>query len=87
LFLSSEFKLRDLSAIHYFLSIEVQPTAMGLMLCQHKYIIDILTRASMTFCKPVDTSISTFKVTTYCQIRCFMTLHGFATKKASGTRQ
>jgi len=30
--LSSEFKLRDLDAVHYFLGIEVQSTAMGLML-------------------------------------------------------
>jgi len=29
--LSSEFKLRDLDAVHYFLGIEVQSTAMGLM--------------------------------------------------------
>jgi len=61
--LSSEFKLRDLGVVHYFLRIEVQPTAMGLMLRQHKYILDILTRAGMTSCKPVDTPISTSKVT------------------------
>jgi len=37
--LSSEFKLRDLGVIHYFLGIEVQSTGMGLMLLQHKYIL------------------------------------------------
>jgi hypothetical protein len=36
---------------------------MGLMLCQHKYILDIFTRAGMTSCKPVNTHISTSKVT------------------------
>jgi len=36
---------------------------MGVMLRQHKYIIDILTRTGMTSCKPVDTPISTSKVT------------------------
>jgi len=36
---------------------------MGLMLRQHKYILNILTRAGMTSCKPVDTPISTSKVT------------------------
>jgi hypothetical protein len=41
--LSSEFKLRDLGVVHYFLGIKVQPTAMGLMLRQHKYILNILT--------------------------------------------
>jgi hypothetical protein len=61
--LSSKFKLCDLGAIHYFLGIEVQSTSLGLMLRHYKYILDILTRASMTFCKPVDTPISTTKVT------------------------
>jgi hypothetical protein len=36
---------------------------MGLMLCQHKYILDILTRAGMTSCKHVDTPVSHSKVT------------------------
>jgi hypothetical protein len=36
---------------------------MGLMLRQHKYILDILTRVGMTSCKPVDTSVSLLKVT------------------------
>jgi len=33
------------------------------MLRQHKYILDILTRAGMTSCKPVDTPVSPLKVT------------------------
>jgi histone deacetylase 1/2 len=61
--LSSEFKLRDLGFVHYFLGIEVQSTSMGLMLRQHKYILDILTRTGMLSCKPVDTPISTSKAT------------------------
>ena len=36
---------------------------MGLMLRQHKYTLDILTRASMLSCKHVDTPISTSKAT------------------------
>jgi hypothetical protein len=36
---------------------------MGLMLRQHKYILDILTRAGMLSCKPVNTPISTSKAT------------------------
>jgi histone deacetylase 1/2 len=35
---------------------------MGLILRQHKYILDILTRAGMTSCKPVDTSVSPSKL-------------------------
>jgi hypothetical protein len=61
--LSSEFKLRDLGDVHYFLGIEVQCTGLGLMLCQHKYTLDILTRAGMLSCKPVDTPISASKAT------------------------
>jgi len=61
--LNSEFKFRDLGAIHYFLGIEVQSIGMDLMLRQHKYILDIITRASMTSCKPIDTPVSHSKVT------------------------
>jgi hypothetical protein len=60
--LGFEFKLRDLGAVHYFLGIEVQSTGMGLMLLQHKYILDILTWADMTSCKLVDTPVFTSKV-------------------------
>jgi hypothetical protein len=60
--LSSKFKLRDLGVVHYFLGIEVQSTSIGLMLRQHKYIHDILTRVGMTSCKPVDTLVSPSKV-------------------------
>jgi len=42
--LSSQFKLRDLGAAHYFLGIKVTITSMGLMLNQHKYVLDILCR-------------------------------------------
>jgi len=59
--LSSEFKLRDLGIVHYFFGIEVMPTGLGLMLRHHKYTLDILTRACMLSCKPVDTPISTSK--------------------------
>lgn len=60
--LSSEFKLRDLGNVHYFLCIEVQSIGMGLMLRQQKYILDILTRAGMTSCNPVDTPVSPSKL-------------------------
>jgi hypothetical protein len=60
--LSFKFKLRDLGVVHYFLGIEVQSTGMGLMLRQHKYILDILTQADMTSCKPVDTSVYPSKI-------------------------
>jgi histone deacetylase 1/2 len=61
--LSTKFKLCDLGSVHYILGIEVTPTGMGLMLRQHKYTLDILTRAGMLSCKPIDTPISTSKAT------------------------
>jgi len=59
--LSSEFNLHDLGTVYYFLGIEVQSTSIGLMLRQHKYTLNILTRAGMISCKLVDTLISTSK--------------------------
>ena len=56
--LQSELKLRDLDSAHFFLGIEVKPTAMGILLSQHKYALDIIKRAGMTSCKPVDTPLS-----------------------------
>ena len=58
---SSKFKLRYLGNAHYFLGIEVTPTSMSLMLSQHKYAFDILSRAGMSSCKPVDTMTSASK--------------------------
>ena len=58
-----EFKLRDLGSVRYFLGIEIQPTSMGLMLREHKYTLEILTRDGMSSCKPDDTLISTSKAT------------------------
>jgi len=60
--LSSEFKLRDLGHTRYFLGIEVALTSMGLVLSQHKYVLDILNRAGMSSCKPVDTPASVSKL-------------------------
>ena len=53
--LSSKFKLWDLGNVHYFLGIEVTPTSIGLILSQHKYAFDIISRADMSSCKYVDT--------------------------------
>ena len=58
---SSEFKLRDLGSAHYFLGIEVTPTSMSLMLTQHKYALDIMSRSGMSTYKPVDTPVSASK--------------------------
>jgi hypothetical protein len=60
--LGSEFKLRDLGHAHYSLGIEIAPTSIGLELSQHKYVLDILSRAGMSSCKLVDTPTSVSKL-------------------------
>lgn len=60
LLLSLKLKLQDLKSIHYFFGIEVKPISMRLILTQHKHALDILYRAYMFSCKPIDTSVSPF---------------------------
>ena len=61
--LNSEFKIRDIGSVHYFLGIEVTKTAMRLMLSQHKYTLDIIRRAGMVSCKAADTpALSSYKL-------------------------
>lgn len=57
--LRADFALKDLGELNYFLGIEVQKSSNGIVLCQHKYAIDIVKRANMFHCKPVDTPLST----------------------------
>ena len=57
--LQYEFKPRDLGSVHLFLGIKVKFIVMGILLTQHKYALDIIQRAGMTCCKPVDTPLST----------------------------
>lgn len=45
--------MKDLGVLHYFLGVKVQPTDQGLFLCQTKYAIDLLQRASMIDAKPI----------------------------------
>ncbi|MFS8010596.1 putative RNA-directed DNA polymerase [Helianthus anomalus] len=56
-FLSREFAMSDLGALHYFLGIKVSRHSNGLFLSQSQYAKDILARASMTACKPCTTPV------------------------------
>ncbi|RVW76635.1 Retrovirus-related Pol polyprotein from transposon RE1 [Vitis vinifera] len=49
--LSSEFSLKDLGEVHYFLGIQVSHTNNGLHLSQTKYIRDLLQKTKMVHCK------------------------------------
>jgi hypothetical protein len=56
--LHQEFALKDLGDLSYFLGIEVQKTANGLVLSQSKYAQDILTRVGMANCTGMPTPLS-----------------------------
>lgn len=47
--------MTDLRDLHYFLGISVTRSSDGLFLSQHKYVTEILDRASMKNCKPAST--------------------------------
>ncbi|XP_060669859.1 uncharacterized mitochondrial protein AtMg00810-like [Ziziphus jujuba] len=52
---NSEFSLKDLGALHYFLGIEVHCYSTGFILSQAKYIRNLLTETRMTQAKSVPT--------------------------------
>ncbi|KAL5773515.1 hypothetical protein ACOSP7_013108 [Xanthoceras sorbifolium] len=55
--LNRSFALMDLGSLHYFLRIEVQHTADGIHLSQHKYICDLFQRTNMLTAKPFPSPI------------------------------
>ncbi|XP_022869818.1 uncharacterized protein LOC111389168 isoform X1 [Olea europaea var. sylvestris] len=57
--LGTQFSLKDLGNLHFFLSVEVIPTSSGLFLSQHKYIRDLLYKTSMEGAKDVTIPLST----------------------------
>jgi len=60
--LQTEFAIKDLGNLSYFLGLEVSYTSDGLFLSQTKYAHDILTKAGLLDCKPVGTPLSTTDV-------------------------
>jgi hypothetical protein len=57
--LSSEFAMKDLGPLSYFLGIAVTRHQQGLFLSQKKYAEEILARAGMSSCKPCLTPVDT----------------------------
>jgi histone deacetylase 1/2 len=57
--LKQDFALKDLGELHYFLGIEVNKVADGLVLTQDKYASDLLKKVNMASCKHVSTPLST----------------------------
>jgi hypothetical protein len=55
--LTSEFEIKDIGLIHYFLGLEVWKKSDEIFLSQGKYAVDILRRFSMLDCKSMSTSM------------------------------
>ena len=53
--LSSEFAMKDLGPLNYFLGIAVTRTSTGLFLSQQRYASEILEKTCMSQCNPVAT--------------------------------
>jgi len=57
--LASEFAMKDLGTLSYFLGLAVTHHPGGLFLSQRKYASEIIERADMTSCKPSATPVDT----------------------------
>jgi histone deacetylase 1/2 len=57
--LQSEFKLKDLGPLHFFLGVHVRRTRTGFFLSQERYADEILERAAMSNCTPSATPVDT----------------------------
>jgi Reverse transcriptase (RNA-dependent DNA polymerase) len=55
--LSTEFEMKSLGRLKYFLGIEVMRSERGITLSQRKYILDLLAEVRMLNCKPADTPV------------------------------
>uniref|UniRef100_A0A803QBT0 Reverse transcriptase Ty1/copia-type domain-containing protein n=1 Tax=Cannabis sativa TaxID=3483 RepID=A0A803QBT0_CANSA len=56
--LNSEFSLKDLETVNYFLGIEVTYIVDGIHICQAKYARDLLIKAQMAGTKPSPTPMT-----------------------------
>lgn len=56
--LKTDFALKDLGELHYFLGIEVSKIHNGIILTQDKYATDLLKKVGMMNCKPAATPLS-----------------------------
>ncbi|RVX19679.1 Retrovirus-related Pol polyprotein from transposon RE2 [Vitis vinifera] len=55
--LSSEFEIKDLGSLRYFLGMEVTQSKKGIVVLQRKYVLDFLKEIGMSDCRPVDIPI------------------------------
>lgn len=55
--LATEFEIKDLGGLKYFLGMEVARSKKGIVVSQWKYILDLFKEIGMNGCKPADTPI------------------------------
>ena len=55
--LASEFEMKNLGDLKYFLGIEVARGRDGIFLCQRKYVLDLLAEIDMLNYCPIDTNV------------------------------
>ena len=56
--LGSDFDIKNLGDLHYFLGIEAHHSQDGLFLCQKRYILSLLKRTNMLHAKPISSPMS-----------------------------
>ncbi|CAN1188688.1 Retrovirus-related Pol polyprotein from transposon TNT 1-94 [Linum perenne] len=59
--LATEFEIKDLGNLKYFLGMEVSRSANGIVISQRKYVLDLLKETGMLDCKPIDTPMEANK--------------------------
>ena len=57
--LTTQFEMKDLGMMHYFIGLEVWQYLDDIFLNQGKYIVEILKRAGMLYCKAMTTLMTT----------------------------
>ncbi|KAL6318435.1 hypothetical protein AAG906_041201 [Vitis piasezkii] len=55
--LATEFEMKNLGGLKYFLGIEVARSKRGIFLSQRKYVLDLLSETGMLDCRPADTPV------------------------------
>ncbi|KAK3025234.1 hypothetical protein RJ639_044582 [Escallonia herrerae] len=55
--LASEFEIKDLGSLKFFLGMEIARSRKGIAVSQRKYVLDLLKETGMSGCHPVETPI------------------------------